>query len=88
MRIPFLPLAANRSVLLTLCGAAIIGGVIWATRTRAARLQKLQSGHQADADANAETRDQDQRHDQTLQDTFPASDAPATRDYAIPVNAH
>jgi hypothetical protein len=68
-------ISSSRLSLLTLFGAAVIGGVVWANRTR---LNKVRTSSKEKAE---------EQRDQTLQDSFPASDAPATRDYAIPVNA-
>ena len=75
MRISVPDKSITRASLALLFGAAVIGGAIWSSRQRAVTAQR--SHHDTT----------DKHRDQTLQDSFPASDAPATRDYAIPVNA-
>jgi hypothetical protein len=64
----------SRASLTLLFGAAVIGGAMWASRNRTVTARRAHH-------------DTTEKHrDETLQDSFPASDAPATRDYEIPVN--
>jgi hypothetical protein len=66
----------GRTSLALLFGAAVMFGASWARRARAANSQQL--NHDAT----------DEHRDQALEDSFPASDAPASHNYEIPSNAH
>jgi hypothetical protein len=75
MRISVPDSSIARASLALLFGAAVIGGATWWSRNRNATARQTHHDNT------------DHHRDQALQDSYPASDAPATRDYAIPVNA-
>lgn len=75
MRIPISTFTATRLSRWVLFGAGVAAGMVWVSRSLSKRAQ------------HSRHREADIHRDKTLEDYFPASDAPATRDYSIPSNA-